>query len=110
MDSHRRPAGRRVLLPSEVELCDAVGLSEDEYFYFVDLADSYNGKRSKEYDLVPDVRNDPVTGVIVSLVVGVALQAVGALLAPKPRAQEQRERLGPLRTATSRAEAALRRR
>ena len=99
MDSHRRPAGRRVLLPSEVELCDAVGLSEDEYFYFVDLADSYNGKRSKEYDLVPDVRNDPVTGVIVSLVVGVALQAVGALLAPKPRAQEQRERLGPLRTA-----------
>jgi hypothetical protein len=87
-----------MLLPSEVELCNAVGLSEEEYFYFVDLAESYNGKRTKEYELVPDVRNDFVTPIIVSLVVGVALQAVGALLAPKPRAQDQRERLGPLRT------------
>ena len=34
--SHKRPYGRRLLLPTEVELCNALGLSEDEYWYFED--------------------------------------------------------------------------
>jgi len=99
MEHHRRPAGRRVLLPAEVELCETVGLTVDEYFDFVDIVDSYNGTRPREYDLIPDVRNDPVTAAVVSIVVGVALQAVGALLAPKPRSAESQERLSPIRTA-----------
>ena len=69
MEPHRRPAGRRPLLPAEAELCNAVGLSEDEYWHFVDEADAYTGERNKEYEQVPDVRNDPVS-IVVSLVTG----------------------------------------
>lgn len=76
-----------MLLPAEAELCNAVGLSVDEYWHFLELTEAYNGQRAKEYELVPDVKNDPVT-IIVSLVIGAALSAVGALLAPKPRAPQ----------------------
>ena len=98
---HRQPGGRRMLLPAEAELCNAIGLSEDEYWHFVELTQAYNGERAKEYELGPDVRNDPVS-IIVSLVIGAALSAVGALLAPKPRApqQTQDQKAAPsLRTA-----------
>ena len=89
-----------MLLPAEAELCNAIGLSEDEYWHFVELTQAYNGERAKEYELVPDVRNVPVS-VIISLVIGAALSAVGALLAPKPRApqQTQKEQAPNLRTA-----------
>ena len=76
MEPIKRTSGRRVLLPAEAELCNTVGLTETEYWYFVDLTDSY----------IPDedeLRNDPIT--IISLVVGLALSAVSALLAPKPQ-------------------------
>ena len=78
---------RRVLLPAEAALCNALGLSEDEYWYFVELTDAYNGKRAEAYDLagVPDVVNIPVVPLVVSLVVGIAVSAVGAALTPKPR-------------------------
>jgi len=98
MESHRRPSGRRVLLPAEVELCNTVGLTQDEYFHFLDLTDSFNGKRSKEYDLVPDVRNGPTAIAITSLVIGLASSAVSVLLAPKPRAPETRRALPAIRT------------
>ena len=57
MESLRRPGGRRVLLPTEVELCETVGITEDEYFYFIELTQAYNGKRPKEYDDLPYVVN-----------------------------------------------------
>ena len=98
---HRQPGGRRMLLPAEAELCNAIGLSEDEYWHFVELTEAYSGKRAKGYELIPDFRNDPVS-IIVSLVIGAALSAVGALLAPKPRApqQNQKQQAPPnLRTA-----------
>ena len=88
VESHRRPAGRRALLPQEAVLCNTVGLTEKEYWHFVELTEAYNGERKEEYALIPDVRNDPVS-IIVSLVVGAALSAVSALLAPKPKQQEQ---------------------
>lgn len=91
LESHRRPAGRRILLPAEAELCNAVGLTEDEYWFFVEQLERYNGQRPKEYELIPDIKNIPV-GVIVNLVIGLALSAVSALLAPKPKQQKQEER------------------
>lgn len=84
LESHRRPGGRRALLPAEAELCNALGLTESDYWYFVELTEAYNGQRDEAYALVPDVRNDPVS--IVLAVIGIALQAVGYLLAPKPSA------------------------
>ena len=82
-------ASRRVLLPAEAELCNALGLTEEEYWYFVELTDAYNGKRDEAYELagVPDVRNDPVS-IIIQLVIGIALSAIGMLLAPKPKQQQ----------------------
>lgn len=97
--SHRRPTGRRVLLPAEAELCNAVGLSVDEYWYFLELTEAYNGERAKEYELVPDVRNDPVTVAIINLIVGVALTAVSMLLAPKPRSAPKQKSPPSLQTA-----------
>ena len=87
MVPHRKPAGRRVLLQYEVDLCNAVGLTEEEYWFFLSQAEAYNGKRSAEYELIPDVRNEitATTALIINLVVGIALTAVSVLLAPKPR-------------------------
>ena len=76
LEAVKRPAGRRVLLQAEAELCNTVGLTENEYWHFVDLTDAY----APDED---ELRNDPVT--IISLVVGLALSAVSALLAPKPQ-------------------------
>lgn len=96
MESFRRPGGRRVLLPAEIELCQTVGITEDEYWYFVELAQAYNGKRPKEYDEIPYVVNMPFVGTVVSflasgtaaanLVLGIILTVVSVLLAPKPKA------------------------
>src|SRR6056300_2051143 len=91
MVPYRRPAGPRRLLPAEAELCNAVGLTEEEYWFFVDQTAAYNAERSKEYELIPDVRNDPVS-LIVSLAIGVALSAVSALLAPKPTGESKEPR------------------
>ena len=97
MEPHRSPAGRRALLPAEVQLCNAVGLSEDEYWFFVDAAEQYNGKRDPAYDLIPDIRNDAViTPILINLAIGLVLTGIAVLLAPKPKALDQDDkRLAP---------------
>jgi len=72
-------------LPQEVELCNVLGLSEEEYWYFVDKTESYNGKRPEAYDLVPDIQAGslPVWGI--QLIIGVALTVVAYLMTPKPK-------------------------
>jgi len=86
-----------VLLPAEIELCKTVGITEDEYWYFVELTQVYNGKRPKEYDDIPYIINMPqvlfVGGTISGgltvagqLLLGVILTVVSVLLTPKPRA------------------------
>ena len=100
---HGGAARRRVLLPAEADLCNALNLSEAEYWYFVDLTDAYNGKRAEEYELagVPDVENGFIVPIIISLVVGIAVSAIGMLLAPKPKAPQaqQQDNAGTLKTA-----------
>lgn len=91
MVPHRKPAGRRVLLQFEVDLCNAVGLTEDEYWFFVDQAEAYNGERSAEYALVPDVQNGTVAAIVINLVIGIALTAISVLLAPKPKAADNKQ-------------------
>ena len=54
--SARQPYGRRLLLPSEVELCKTLGLCEDEYWFFVDQTAAYNGQRKEGYELIPDIQ------------------------------------------------------
>jgi len=84
-----------VLLPAEVELCETVGITEDEYFYFIELTQAYNGKRPKEYDELPYIVNFQALGLVAAkgglttlgqIVLGVLLSVVSVLLTPKPRA------------------------
>ena len=85
--------GRRVLLPFEAELCDAVGITKDEYFEFLAQAESVQIKR-EGFEHVPDVRNELVTAagtltlagqIVVSVAVGLTFTAIGMLLTPKPK-------------------------
>ena len=107
MVSPKRPFGRRLLLPTEVELCDVLGITEDEYWVFVDSTAAYNGQRPKGYELIPDIRNDAISTYIASIGVktfwtsvgiAVASATVSYLLTPKP--QEQKSG-GSRRTADS---------
>ena len=92
--SHKRPHGRRLLLPTEVDLCKVLGITEDEYWYFLDTTAAYNGTRPKGYELIPDIRCDPISALITSKVlvqIGIAVVAatVSYLLTPKPKEQKQ---------------------
>lgn len=88
----------RALLPAEAELCNTLGLSVEEYFYFCQLAEAHV-KRAPEYELVPEVN---ATGAeiiaIVSLVIGIASSAASYLLAPKPKAPPAQKEAQQIRT------------
>ena len=97
--SARQPYGRRLLLPSEVELCKTLGLCEDEYWFFVDQTAAYNGQRKEGYELIPDIRASGLEPLFINAATGgltlfgqvavsVALTAIGYLLTPKPKALE----------------------
>ena len=85
MEPRRGLASRRILLPSEVELCNVLGLSEEEYWFFVDKTASYNGQRSEAYDLVPDIQATGLEAWAIQLIVGVVFTVVSYLMTPKPK-------------------------
>ena len=91
MESIRQPHGRRLLLPSEVELCNLLNCSEDDYWQFVDKTAEYNGKKPKGYELIPNIQAGPAGAVAFGTVTWgqiyfqVALIAIGYLLTPKPK-------------------------
>ena len=100
-------AGRvRHLLPFEAQLCDVLGISAEEYAYFEQLSQAYNGKRPEGYELIPAVVNDPITVAIVSIVVGVASTVASVLLAPKPKAPQLQQQTAAAPTAARQQEAA----
>ena len=100
MEPHRGPQYRTALLPWEKQLCETLGITSQEYFEYHDLV-SQHIEEERGRELIPDVRNEPVT--IITLIVGIALSAVGMLLAPKPKAPEQQERGGDFRGSDRRA-------
>ena len=92
LESHRRPHGDRLLLPTEVELCTLLGLSREEYFEFVDKTSAYNGQRKEGYELIPDIRAGEVLAykigetTVGAILAQVAVSvAIGYLLTPKPK-------------------------
>ena len=80
------------LLPYEKDLVQLLGCSEAEYRKLLRFNQLFKKPRPAEYDHIPEVVNDPTTAIIVNLVVGLALTATAALLAPKPQIEEQPER------------------
>ena len=94
MEPYRGPQYRKALLPWESQVCETLGIAEEDYFEYFDLV-AQQRKEELGREFIPDVRNDPITASIVLTVVGVAVQAVSALLAPKPRSPEQKESRAP---------------
>ena len=79
MESSRIFGGRRALLPYEVQLCEALGITEEEYWQFIYLAESVNGKRRKEYDLIPDIVNMPAVPIAPLVFGGVSIGFYGVI-------------------------------
>ena len=92
LEPARGPQYRTALLPWEQQICETLGIDESDYFNYFDLISQYK-KEEQHRELIPDVRNEAVT--IVTLVVGLALSAVGMLLTPKPRAPSQQKQGNP---------------
>ena len=94
MVAPKRPYGRRLLLPAEVEFCELLKCTEDEYWQFVETTAAYNGQRPKGYELIPDIRADVITSVVLTkaflVKVGIAVAAatISYLLTPKPKEQK----------------------
>ena len=85
-------AGRKVLLPWEIQICEALEIEPEDYFEYFDLLQQAKQERAPEYDNIPNVVNEPASTVAIILtVVGTALSVASALLAPKPRAPEQQK-------------------
>ena len=91
MEARKRLTSRRALLPQDVQLIEAVGISPEEYYEFLEACEYVCEKRSEAYSHIPDVRNGPVTPILVQLAIGVALSVAAALLAPKPKAPEDKK-------------------
>ena len=77
---------RSPLLPFEKQIIELTGCSEEEYRWLAIEAMRQGLVRPAGYEHIPDVRMDPLTVSIVSLVVGVVSSAASYLLAPKPKA------------------------
>ena len=90
--SARQPFGRRVLLPTEADLCNLLGITEEEYWQFVEQVAAKSKEKPKGYEHIPAISATGVElyiagqglTVLGSIVVGVALSVVSYLLTPKP--------------------------
>jgi len=110
LEPHRRIGGFRTLLPYEVGLCESLGITEKEYFEFLDLTEAYFPERKKEYDHIPNIVAGPAAAVLPgwmvstvgttatlsawgSIAVAVAMTAISYALTPKPKDPSQSPRL-----------------
>ena len=104
MVAARSPFTRRVLLPTEADLCNALGLTEEEYYQFLEGVAAKVKEKPEAYGLVPEIFAGPGAGALAlyqtvggattltflgQVAVGIALTAASVLLAPKPPSMRQ---------------------
>jgi len=100
MVAARSPYARRVLLPTEADLCNTLGITEEEYFQFLEGVAAKVKEQPEAYGLVPGIFAGPGAGALAlvkggsltwlgQVAVGVALTAASVLLAPKPPSMKQ---------------------
>ena len=90
--SARQPFGRRVLLPTEADLCNLLGITEEEYWQFVEQVAVKSKEKPKGYEHIPAISASGVElyiagqglTVLGQILVGVALSVIAYLLTPKP--------------------------
>ena len=78
----------RKLLPYEYDLIDALGVTKEEYLDFIAQQHIYQDPKQ---ETALDVRNGVEVYAIVIAIIGLLAQAASMLLAPKPKAPQQRE-------------------
>lgn len=76
----------RKLLPYEKGLIDTLGITEEEYFAFLEAQRTY---RDPKIDTALDIRNEVGTVALVLTIVGTLAQVGAALLAPRPEIPDQ---------------------
>ena len=102
MESHRRIGGFRTLLPYEVELCESLGITDKEYFEFLDLIEAE--PVDAEIVCMPSALIAMGFAHFVPTTVGytilwgkiaatLAIMAASYLLTPKPKEQSAGPRL-----------------
>ena len=79
------------LLPYERDLIQILGCTEEEYKTLLRFSSLKPRVRAAEYDHIPEVEAGFVVPILINLVIGIALTAVGTLLAPKPDIPEQKK-------------------
>lgn len=82
---------RPLLLPYEKQLAASIGLTEKEYLLFKKEVERKGRVRPAAYDHIPDIRNEPTTIILINLAIGLVLTGVSMLLAPKPKAPDEKE-------------------
>ena len=80
---------RGAVLPWEKQLMDALGMSPEEYAWYISEIANIRPERSAAYDHIPHVVCDPLTVSIVGTVVSTGLSFAAQALAPKPRLPKQ---------------------
>ena len=89
LESYRGPQYRKALLPWEQHFCETVGITAEDYFNFYELV-AQQRQEEQGRELIPDIRNEATTVLLVASLVLSVGTAVYTLLQPKPRAPEQK--------------------
>ena len=84
----------RLLLPYEVQLCEAVGITAEEYWEFFDRVVQAEKQRAKEYEYAPEINAEITTTTlaIIQLVVGVALTFRFPFSSPQTQSTQPKEK------------------
>jgi len=85
---------RGAVLPWEKQLMDALGMSPEEYAWYISEIANIRPERSAAYDHIPHVVCDPLTVSIVGTVVSTGLSFAAQALAPKPKIPRQDDPAG----------------
>ena len=78
MVAARSPFTRRVLLPTEADLCNALGITEEEYFQFLEGVATKVKEQPEAYGLVPEIFAGPGAGALARAVARARRHARGA--------------------------------
>ena len=70
-------------------MCNVLGITEDEYWQFVEQLEAKIKERPEAYDLIPSIQNGPVAAWFAANIVTIGIAAgaafVSYLLTPKPQ-------------------------
>ena len=89
MEARNRITSRRALLPQDIQLIEAIGITPDEFYDFLDQCEYACEKRDEAYSHIPDVRNGLYQLLLVLTIVLYCGPGLGWCVAgPKPKSPD----------------------